>query len=212
MKRTIFQNIQIWAIEALAKVRWNSWSSKPSIPEGDREILREMFARDYYIVSTRRANYLTSWFMNLGHFLLTGRWGYWTHVLMNLEDEVQTDTDFRFIEATGHGTHYSTLEQVLDKVQAVGLMKPVSMTSTEWTACLDRAKTMLGRPYDNLFNLVDGEEINCVELVRSALMALPDYETRFAAFEAMITKAKGKLTPTMFAECPDFHIVWIVKT
>ena len=211
MERTFFQKVQIRFIELIAKVRWNSWSSSSGISEADREILREMFARDYYIVSTRRSSYLSSWFMNLGNFFLTGRWGYWTHVLMNLEDEVQTDTDFRFIEATGHGTHYSTLEEVLDKVSAIGLFKPVSMTTTEWTACLDQAKTMLGRPYDNLFNLVNGEEVNCVELVRSALMALPDYSTRFAAFEKMIASAKGKLTPTMLVNCSDFHVVWVVK-
>lgn len=208
MKRTIFQKVQIWFIGLLAKIHWNE---NDGIPEEDREVLRELFARDYYIVATRRDNYLSSWFMNLGHFLLTGRWGYWTHVLMNVEDQVQDDKDFRFIEATGNGTHYSTLEEVLDGVEAIGLFKPASMTTAEWTACLDRAKTNLGKPYDNLFNLVNGEEINCVELVREALMALPDYYERFAAFEELIEKKNGKLTPSMFAECPDFHVVWTVK-
>jgi hypothetical protein len=208
MKRTLFQTIQIWFIELLASVHWNE---NDGIPEGDREVLREMFARDYYVVCTRRDSYLSSWFMNFGHWFLTGRWGFYTHVLMNTEDEVKDDADFRFIEATGEGTHYSSLEHVLDGVEAIALMMPKSMTNAEWTACLDRAKTYLGRPYDNLFDLVNGEEINCVELVRNALMALPDYETRFANFEAMIKKTKGKLTPSMVAECPDFEIVWKVK-
>lgn len=207
MKHNIFQKIQIALIKLSAKV---TWSENDGIPEEDREVLRELFARDYYIVGTRRDNFLSSWLQNLGHWFLTGKFGFYTHVLMNTEDEVQDDADFRFIESTGDGTHYSSLETILDGVEAIALMKPTSMTTTEWTACLDRAKTMLGRPYDNLFNLVNGEEINCVELVRNALMALPDYETRFANFEALVRKSKGKLTPSMFAECSDFHIVWNV--
>jgi Permuted papain-like amidase enzyme, YaeF/YiiX, C92 family len=208
MKRNLFQRIQILVIKIMAKI---TWSEHDGIPEADRVELRKMFAADYYIVATRRDNYLSSWFMNLGHWFLTGRWGYYTHVLMNTEDEVKTDDDFRFIEATGDGTHYSTLEDVLDGIESISLLKPKSMTVAEWTLCLDKAKTYLGLPYDNLFDLVNDEEINCVELVRNALMALPDYETRFAAFEAIVKKEKGKLTPTMFAECPDFEIVYTIK-
>ena len=208
MKHTFFQKVQIAAIKLLAKI---TWRENDGIPEEDREILREMFARDYYIVATRRDNFLSSWFMNLGHWFLTGRFGYYTHVFMNTEDEVKDDADFRFIESTGSGTHYSTLEEVLDGVEAIALITPKSMTSTEWTACLDEAKTHLGKPYDNLFNLVNGEEINCVELVRNALMMLPDYHERFANFEELIKRKGGKLTPTMFVECPDFHVVWTVK-
>lgn len=208
MKYTLFQKIQIWFIKLTASIKIDE---KDGIPEEDRVELRKMFADDYYIVATRRDNFLSSWFMNLGHFLLTGRWGYWTHVLMNTEDEVDSDSDFRFIEATGKGTHYSTLEDVLDGVEAVALIRPTNMTTDEWTLCLDRAKFFLGRPYDNLFDLVNDQEINCVELIRNALMSLPDYHTRFANFEALIKKKKGKLTPTMFAECPDFKVVWLVK-
>ena len=208
MKRNLFQAIQILFIKLVAKV---TWDENDGVSADEQAKLREMFANDYFIVATRRDNYLSSWFMNFGNWLLTGRWGYWTHVLMNTEDEVKTDDDFRFIEATGEGTHYSSLDQVLHGIEAIALIKPTNMTLEEWTACLDKAKIYLGRPYDNLFNLVNGEEINCVELVRNALMALPDYHTRFANFEALIERKKGKLTPTMFVECPDFHIVWTAK-
>lgn len=208
MKRNVFQHIQIWFIELIAKVRWNE---NDGIHEEDREVLRQMFAENYFIVATRRDNYLSSWFMNLGHWFLTGRWGYYTHVLMNTEDEVKDDNDFRFIEATGDGTHFSTLEEVLDGIEAIALIKPKSMTTAEWTSCLDKAKTYLGRPYDNLFNLINSEEINCVELVRNALMVLPDYSTRFANFERLIKRKNGKLTPSMFIECGDFEIVWSVN-
>lgn len=205
MRKNIFQKIQVAVIRLLAKI---SWDENDGIPEDTRAELRDMLAKDYYIVATRRDNYLSSWFMNFGHYLLTGRWGFYTHVLMNTEDSVSSNSDFRFIEATGSGTHYSTLDDILHGVEAVALLKPKSMTTQEWTECLDRARTFLGRPYDNLFDLVNSEEINCVELVRNALMALPDYHTRFAHFEYIIQREDGKLTPTMFYECSDFEVVY----
>lgn len=208
MKRNLFQTVQIWFIKLIAKIHWNE---NDGIPEHEQGTIHSMLVKDYYIIATRRDNFLSSWFMNLGHFFLTGRWGFWTHVLMNTEDEVHSPDDFRLIEATGKGTHYSTLQAVLSGVEAVALIKPVGMTTDEWTVCLDEAKTYLGRPYDNLFDLIGDEEINCVELVRRALQKLPDYDTRFAAFEQLIRKKKGKLTPTMFIECPDFEVVWVVK-
>ena len=85
------------------------------------------------------------------------------------------------------------------------------MSIEEWTAALDRAKTYLGVPYDNLFDMKNSLEINCAELVRLALQATPDYDTKFAAFEALLARKK-KLTPDMFANCPDFEVVWAVKS
>jgi hypothetical protein len=126
---------------------------------------------------------------------------------MNLEDEVKTDDDFRFIEATGKGTHYSNFDDVFGKVDAVALIKPKHMSIEEWTVALDKAKTYLGIPYDNLFNLKNTLEINCAELIRLALQALPDYETKFASFERLVAKKK-KITPDMFVACPDFEVVY----
>jgi hypothetical protein len=125
---------------------------------------------------------------------------------MNLEDTVKTDDDFRFIEATGHGTHYSGFTEVFGSVDAVALIKPRNMTVDEWTAALDTAKIHLGTPYDNLFNLRNTLEINCVELIRVALSGIPGYAEKFAAFERLVAETK-KLTPQMFLECPDFEVV-----
>jgi len=209
MQHTFFQKVQIFLIELMAKVKWRQ--TKALTPAEDAE-LQSRFTKDYYIILTRKSNYLTTFFIALGNWFLTGRWGFYSHALMNLEDEVTTEADYRFIEATGNGTSFNTFEGVFEHVDAVGLVLPKShlMTREEWTACLDRAKTYLGRPYDNLFNLKSDLEINCVELVRLALQALPDYGVRFPNFEATLANKK-KLTPDMFAQCPDFEVVYAIK-
>lgn len=207
MKKTFLQKIHEWIVKQVAKV---SWEVKKTLGSDDREIIRSALASDYFIIATRRSNYLASFFINLGHFLFTGRWGFYTHVLMNLEDEVKSDNDFRLIEATNIGTKYSTLDEVLAGVEAIALLKPHSMTVEEWTLCMDAAKKHLGKPYDNLFNVKNDSEINCVELVRLALKGLPDYNTRFANFERMVTKSLT-ITPQMFLECKDFHVYLSIK-
>lgn len=207
MEYTFFQKVQIWFIELLAKIHWKQ---RDLLTKNDDVKLKEMFVNDYYIIATRKSNYLTTFFIALGHFFLTGRWGFYSHVLMNLEDVVKTDDDYRFIEATGSGTHYSNFEEVFGKVDAVSLIKPKNMTLIEWTEALDKAKTYLGTPYDNLFDLKNNLEINCVELIRLALEGIPDYAIKFAEFEKMVAKKK-KLTPDMFIECTDFEVVYSIK-
>lgn len=207
MKYTLFQKVQIWIIELLAKIHWKQ--TRP-LTEDDDAMLKEKFAKDYYIIASRRGNYLTTFFISFGNFLLTGKWGFYSHVSMNLEDEVTSDSDFRFIEATGKGTHYSTYREVFHKVDAVALIKPKNMPLSEWTDALDKIKIYLGRPYDNLFDLKNALEINCVELIRLALENTPNYHTRFAEFEKMIAKKKT-LTPDMFVECSDFEIIYRIR-
>lgn len=207
MKRSVFQRIQIWFVDALSKVHWRQTST---LTKEDLADLQQKFAKDYYIILTRRRNHLTTFFINLGNFFLTGKWGFYSHVLMNLEDEVINDVDFKFIEATGKGTHYSTFKEVFDGVDAVALVTPKNMTLDEWTAALDKAKSFLGRPYDDLFDLKSDLEINCVELVYLALKGIPNFQQKFPNLEALAMK-KGKLTPSMFIDCPDFVVNEQVK-
>lgn len=207
MDYTFFQKVQIWFIQLMAKIHWKQ---KDSLTKNDDAKLKEMFVNDYYIIATRRGNYFTTFCIAVGNFFLTGRWGFYSHVLMNLEDTVKTDDDYRFIEATGAGTHYSGYDEVFGTVDAVALIKPKNMPIEEWTKALDEIKVYLGTPYDNLFDLKSTLEINCVELIRLALEKTPDYSTRFAEFEKMVAKKK-KLTPDMFVECSDFEVVYTIK-
>lgn len=206
MERTLFQQLQIWFIKQIASIQWRP--TRPLTLE-DNALLKEKFAKDYYIIATRKGSYLTTFFIALGNFFLTGKWGFYSHVLMNLEDAVKTDDDFRFIEATSYGTHFSTYPSVFDSVDAVALIKPRHMALAEWTAALDSAKIYLGRPYDNLFDLKNDLEINCVELIRLALQGTDNYATNFSEFEKLILQKKT-LTPDMFVNCSDFDVVFVI--
>lgn len=191
----------------MAKVRWKD---KSNLSASELDHVRTRCRKSYYIIATRREHYLSTFFIALGNFLLTGKWGYYSHVLMNLEDEVSSDADFRFIEATGKGVHYSDFEQVFGSVDSVALIVPVNMSITEWTNALDKARTYLGRPYDNLFDLRNDLEINCVELIRLAFSHTQDYEKNFANFEKLVSKKK-RITPDMFVNCPDFKVVYSIR-
>lgn len=207
MEHTFFQKVQIWLIELMASIHWRQ---KDSLSDENKAALKKLFAENYYVIASRKDNQLSTFAICFGHWFLTGKWGYYSHVLMNLEDEVKNDDDFRFIEATSQGVGFNTFNGVFDPCYAAALIVPKNMTVEEWTAALDRAKTFLGRPYDNLFDLKNDLEINCVELVRLALQGLPDYATKFAEFEKMVA-ARKKLTPQMFLECPDFTIAATFK-
>lgn len=182
------------------------WKASKEISDDTKNRIREMLGPNYYIVLSHRSNHLSTYFVGLTNLLLRGKWGYWAHALMNLEDDVKSESDFRLIEAIGTGVQFTPFEHVFD-VQGVVLLKPKAMTVEYWTEVMDRAKSELGKPYDSLFDLKSDSSLSCVELVRTALMAEPGYDRDFAHFEAMIKKTKN-LTPQMFYDCPDFEVVF----
>lgn len=193
-------------IQSIGRVHW---TIRDEITPEDKSFIAEQLKPNYFIILTRRSNHLSTFFIGLSNLLLRGKWGYWSHSLMNLEDEVTVEDDFRLIEAIGRGVTYSNFENVFN-VSDVALLKPKNMDVEHWTLVLDKLKSKLGTKYDTLFNLKNEEQVSCVELVRLALMAEPDYEINFANFEHMIKKAKN-LTPQMFFDCPDFEVVWQAK-
>lgn len=196
-------NITTWIGE-------KSWKQKKSLSEAQRNVLFNLLKPNYYVIMTRRSNHLSTYVICLANLFLTGKMGYYSHVLMNLEDEVQDENDFRLIEATGKGVHYSTFDEVFDGVDAVALLKPKHMSILEWTNAMDKVKTELGKPYDTLFDLKSDTALSCVELVRIALMATPGYETKFSHFEKTISKAKN-LAPHMFYDSKDFEVVYEIR-
>jgi hypothetical protein len=198
-----------WIINTLGKIDWHMPANKRLRPE-DLQALRDRLAPHYYVMVTRNGSHLSAYLVGLGNFLLTGKFSYWSHVLMNLENTVVTDADFRFVEADRYGVKYSTFADIT-KVNAIALLKPKALSLDDWTKVLDDAAAQyVGRPYDNLFDLANDSRLSCVELVRDILMKLPNYATDFANFEAMIA-SKHNLTPTMYYECPDFEIVYEVR-
>ncbi len=206
----MFKRITEAVVELIGKVHWKT---KRRLPQEDLDFIRSQLKDNYLVICTYRSNHLSSFFIGLGDFLLTGKWGKWSHVLINLEDEVKTDADFRLmsardmVESVGTGSRVPTFEQVFDDIQGVAFLKPKSMTLEEWKTVLDAAKGELGKPYDTLFDIADSSRVSCVELVRNVLKGQPNYAQDFANFEAMIARKKN-LTPSMFYNCPDFEVIY----
>lgn len=192
-----------WVVLTIGKIHWGY---RDGLTQEELDKIKALLTPNYYVILTHRNNHLSTFFVGLANFVLTGKWSYWAHALMNLEDEVKSADDFRLVEATGKGVHYSTFDEVF-KVHGVVLLCPKNMSAEHWTAVMDKANSELNKPYDTLFDLKNDNALSCVELIRTALMAEPDYAINFANFEKMISERKN-LSPQMFYDCPDFTVVF----
>ncbi len=213
----ILQDIFSWiSLNVFSPITFNSikalfnggvyWDLK----EEDQDYLRKILAPHYFIILNYRKTHLTTYLISLACLIKSGKLPQYTHALMNVDDgNIDNDNDFKLVEATGSGVHYSTFMKVFD-CDSVCLLRPKGFTNEEWTLTLDTLLQQLGKPYDTLFDLKEDQHLSCIELVRRALQGLPDYDTKFANFEQMIKKVKN-LTPQMLRDCPDFEVVWEVK-
>jgi hypothetical protein len=192
---------------SLGKIQWKQ---SHGITDEDKAAVDKNLKDNYCVILIRRGNHLSTYAISFANFVLTRKFSFWSHSLMNLEDEVTDKSDYRLIEAVGRGTKYSSFDDVFGTVDAVTLLKPKGLSLSEWNNIMGKLKSQIGKPYDTLFDLKNDTAVSCVELVRNALRTVPDYETKFAAFEAMINKNKN-LTPQMYAECSDFEVIYSVK-
>lgn len=204
------------ALNWVGDLNWNWLKEKITgrryydLTDADLEDIRTALARNYFIIGTRRKTVFSTYLIGFATWVKTGKFGHYDHILLNFEEnDPATDYDFQLYEATSAGAHISTFMEVFD-CDSVVLLRPKNMTIEEWTYCVDRAKLDLGKPYDDMFNLYDDTHISCVEMVRNALRAVPDYEKKFPNFEAEVGKIKN-LTPQMYYDCTDFEIVYEVR-
>jgi hypothetical protein len=208
MFKQIFNYIADKVVTWIGTVKWYTTRV---LTTADINIIKQKLNDNYYIILTRHDGYLSSYAIAISHLLLTSKVGYYAHALMNVEDTVKNDDDYRFIEATRIGVHYSGFDAAIDNhTSSIALLKPKNMPIERWTAVLDKAKSYLGREYDTLYDLADTRKLSCVELIREALRGEPDYNVNFAEFEKMIKKYKN-LDPQMFYECPDFEVAYEVR-
>lgn len=180
-----------------------------SLTEQDHEFLRKELKQNYYVILTARSCHLSTYLIRILSMIKGDDGAYYAHALMNMEDDVQDDQDYRIIEATGVGVHYSTFMEAFD-VDAVALLKPKNISIEDWNAAFDSAKADIGKPYDDVFDLSDKSHVSCVELVLNALQKIDNYEAKFPSLVKMV-KEVGNLTPQMFRTCEDFEVHWEVK-
>jgi hypothetical protein len=209
--------IAIWTWVGLNVINYIEWNRLKAffrkgkywnLTQEDWDAIRKFCTENHYVILIRRKTHLTTYLISLGGFLKTGRLGYWSHALMNLENEVSHDDDFRFVEATAKGVHYSTFEEVFD-CDSVCLLRPKGFTDKDWTDTLDELREDLGRPYDMLFDLKSDRSLSCVELVFDALRGSDDY-LDLPKLREVIEKS-GNLVPDMFYDCGDFDVVLEIR-
>lgn len=185
----------------------------------DREYARRLMNLSPYLWVSRRRTHLTSYLISFSDFALAlwlwmkskfkgprPRWGYWTHAFLSDQNE-------KLIEAVAKGVQEAYFDDVFD-CDSVACLAPSFATDEEWkqvsNVVIEMARKQLGKKYDTIFNIADDSEVSCIELVRVALRALPQYDLRFRDFEAMIQQYKN-VTPQMLYESKSFRVVWEVR-
>lgn len=180
-----------------------------SLIEEDHDKLRKLLKEDYYVILTHRKCHLTSYVIALISFFATGKLTYWTHTAMNVEGDINNHMDFRIIEATGKGVHFSTFMEVFD-CDGVALLKPRGVPREQWSLAMEAAKAEIGLEYDLFFDINDASKVSCVEVFYQALKAIPAYQERFPNLLKMIA-VKGELEPEMLLRSEDMDVVFMVK-
>ena len=186
-----------------------NWTLTNPVTQDELDKVNSLLASNYYIILTRNNNHLSSYMIGISDFFLSGKFGFWGHTLINVEDQVVNETDFKFVESIASGVQYATFKEVT-AVNSIALLKPKTMPADDWNAILQKAYADIGKPYDLVFDLNQTDAMSCVELVRNVLQADPTYATNFANFEALAQK-HGKVTPQMLYDCGDFEVVYEVR-
>jgi hypothetical protein len=205
-----------FVLDLLAKITWTRFRNffigkDHTLTDDDLNFIRKSLDSDYYIIATRRNTHLTTYLISIGGFLTTGKFGYYNHVLMNIEgDNPLTDDDFLLMESTGElGVHYTKFMEVFD-CDSVALLRPKNTTKQEWEEAVEAMKKDLGKPYDDAIDFSQDKKASCVQMVNDSLEGMHDYNQKFPHLIALIKKY-GRLTPQQFYECEDFEVVWEVR-
>lgn len=206
----MFKSLFAAFIRCVGKIRWEGlrlkiFGERFSLTYEDWGKIRLILEEQNCIILTRRKAHLSTYMCNLGHFLLTGRWGYWSHACTNKEDGDQIE----IIESIGIGVVESPFEKVFD-CDSVVLLRPVCGEGFDWASFVSSAFKDIGKKYDNDFNLKDDSTVSCVELIYSSLKKDPKFHERFNALEGII-KLEKNLTPDMFYECGGFEVVLEIR-
>lgn len=205
---------RIWdffVLKVFGKINWNFiyaffGESYYKLTSHESDLIFEELSNNHFLILTRRKTHLTTYLIGLSDLFLRGKWGYWTHGAMNIEGDISFRLDVKIVEAIGEGVKISEFKDVFD-CDSVCLLVPKGFSADDWSKALAVACNQIGKDYDTLFDVNDPNTLSCVELVRVALMGVPDYFERYACFEKMIKEEKN-LTPQMLYDCPDFEI-WL---
>jgi hypothetical protein len=209
--------VQFISLKILSPINWNPLKALVNggvywnLQEEDHNKLRKMLRENHYFLFNYRDSHLTTYFIQIATIIKTHRLAKYTHAFVNVDgDIINTDEDFRIIEATGKGVHYSTFMEVFD-CDAVMCRIPKKVTPEEWVLMIDKVlKEGLGKPYDTLFDVMNDQELSCVEVLWLMLKALPNYEQHIPNLLKEVEKV-GNITPQMLVDTPDFKTILEIR-
>lgn len=181
-----------------------------SLVEEDHDKIRALLKENYFIALTRRKAHLTTYLIALGSFFMFKKFDHYTHAFMNVEGDITNNMDYKIIEATAIGVHFSTFMQVFD-CDSVVFLKPRGLPIDAWTMVLDVVKKEYGKQYDTLFDITDEERVSCVEMIYQGLRKLPAYDIHFPQLAALLRANDNILTPQALYDCGDLEIVFEVR-
>lgn len=202
-------------INFLSKLNWEwfyrwKYGSTYLLKLRDHAEIAALLNEGNYLILTRRKSHFSTYMVALGHWFLTGRWGYYSHISMNIENGVYKDfNEFKFIESVGEGVRIAEFHKVLN-CDSVAILKPKCPTGVSWEDLIAKSLLNLGKKYDLELDLKDHSKMNCVELILDALSAEPDHEYKFHGLYAEIKQQKN-LTPDMFYECGSFDVLLEIR-
>jgi len=179
------------------------------LQERDHDKIRSILLKDYLIILTRRKCHLTTYLIALASWFSTGKPSHYTHALMNVEGDITNHMDYKLIESTSPGVHWSTFMEVFD-CDSVVLLKPKGIPLSEWTICLDTVKSEYGKKYDILFDVHQDKQVSCVEMVYQGLKKLPNFEMQFPKLIKLVEKFDA-VEPQMLRDCGELEIVFEIK-
>lgn len=201
-----------WLMKQLAKIRFE-WLvklfKKPSyLDENQKRAIKRILAKNNCIVLTFDPYALSSWFVVISNWILTGKKTKYSHALINFEKEIpKSYEDFKFIESTSIGVKEADFNKIFNHSSRAALIVPTYVSQDEFESCLYDAHDLLNRPYDFSFNDKDSSKVTCVEVVLYCLKKLPFYKDNFRCLE-FIRQYEDNLTPQMFASNPDFKTIF----
>lgn len=210
--------LKIWdsILDVFAAIHWSRTQAVINggvyykLNEQDHDAIRDILAKNYLIVLTRRKSHLTTYLIALISAFVDHKVSHYTHALMNVEGDLEGHIGYKLIEATGKGVHFSTFMEVFD-CDSVALLAPKGIPLDKWTKVLDKVKTQIGKQYDTLFDITSEENVSCVEMVLVGLRSLPDYEARFPRLVSLIAERGNNLTPQMLYDTGELEVVFEVR-
>lgn len=215
---SFFYKIWSYGASIIANTSWTSFKAFITGRKGfdlsdeDRLRIREILATHYCVILTYRKTHLSTFSISFLTWIKTGKWPQYVHVLMNVdpEDNPELSQNFRLVEATSKGVHFSHFDDVFD-CDRVCLMAPANMRHEDWDLVMENVFDQIGKPYDNLFNIADQSHLSCVEMVFNALRGDNNELAQYFPNLVKEVDSVGNLTPQMYRECPDFTVLFETK-